>query len=57
MLVKVPRCAMVSANEGTRTLDSSIGNIDNPASQPSNGSDKLHLKQLHGYRKSVDYYQ
>jgi hypothetical protein len=42
---------MVPANEGTRTLASAIGNIDNPASQRGNGSNQLHLKQLQRYRK------
>ena len=32
MLVEVPRCAMVSANEGTRTLASVVGNIVDSAS-------------------------
>jgi hypothetical protein len=55
MLGKLPRCTMVSANEGTRTLAPTIGIIVNPASQSSVGSDQLHFEQLHRYCKQ-NYY-
>jgi len=44
MLGKLPRCTMVSANEGTRTLASTIGIVVNPASQSCVGSDQLHFE-------------
>ena len=56
MLCKVPRCTMVSANEGTRTLAPTTGIIVNPASQSSVGSDQLHFEQLLGHCKQNYYY-
>ena len=55
MLGKLLRCTMVSANEGTRTLTSTIGIIVNPASQPSVGSDKLHFEHLRCHSKQIYY--
>jgi len=55
MLSKLPRCTMVSANEGTRTRASTIGITVNPAPQSNICSDKLHLEQLRCHCKQIYY--
>jgi hypothetical protein len=47
---------MVSANEGTRTLASTIGPIVYTAPPTGLGADELLLKYMHRHCKQIDNY-
>jgi hypothetical protein len=47
---------MVSANEGARTLGSTIGLIVDAAPQTGLGADELLLKHVHRHCKQIDNY-